>query len=296
MSFGVFIYYCGVMAGWGAFLAWAVAHWWGADGPGMGPYLKAAVVGGLLGAFVAAAVGLIEALLNDKGMARLARMAASGGLGIFAGAAGSLVGTAMYRLTGLPAFVGLPLGWMLAGALIGASAGVYDLAVADPASARRKITNGVIGGVVGGMVGGLPFAFLANSPALPRSGLAIGLVLLGAAIGLAIGLAQVILKEAWIKVVEGFRPGRELLLTKPETTIGRAESCDLGLFGDNTIERLHARILLTNGRYHLAHASEEGQTLLNGVAVKGKAVPLKSGDEIGIGKSVLSFGERQKRS
>ena len=32
--------------------------------------------------------------------------------------------------------------------------------------------------------------------------------------------------------------GREIMLTKDETTIGRAESCDIGLFGDNAIERL----------------------------------------------------------
>ena len=40
----------------------------------------------------------------------------------------------------------------------------------------------------------------------------------------------------------GFRPGRQILLTRPETTIGRAESCDIGLFGDPAVERLHARI------------------------------------------------------
>ena len=79
---------------------------------------------------------------------------------------------------------------------------------------------------------------------LPNSSLAIGLVILGLCIGLLIGLAQVVLKEAWLKVESGFRAGREVMLSKDETTIGRAESCDIGLFGDNTIERLHARIQL----------------------------------------------------
>ena len=45
-----------------------------------------------------------------------------------------------------------------------------------------------------------------------------------------------------------------MMLSKDETTIGRAETCDIGLFGDNTIEQLHARILLKGNRYLLADA------------------------------------------
>ena len=71
---------------------------------------------------------------------------------------------------------------------------------------------------------------------------AAGFVALGLCIGLLIGAAQVILKEAWVKVEEGFRPGRELIVSKGEIVIGRAESCDVGLFGDNAVERTHARI------------------------------------------------------
>src|SRR5436189_192258 len=47
-----------------------------------------------------------------------------------------------------------------------------------------------------------------------------GFVALGACIGLLIGLTQVILKEAWIKVEQGFRKGRELILAKQEVTVG----------------------------------------------------------------------------
>ena len=34
-----------------------------------------------------------------------------------------------------------------------------------------------------------------------------------------------------------------LILTRPETTLGRSEACDLGLFGDPDVARMHARIL-----------------------------------------------------
>ena len=101
-----------------------------------------------------------------------------------------------------------------------------------------------------------------------HSGLTIGLVILGMCIGLLIGLAQVVLKEAWLKVEAGFRAGREVMLTKDETTIGRAESCDIGLFGDNTVERLHARIERKNNQYVLADVETAGGTFLNDKPVR----------------------------
>ncbi len=83
------------------------------------------------------------------------------------------------------------------------------------------------------------------------------------------------------------------MLTKDETTIGRAESCDLGLFGDNTVEKLHARILLKNNRYVLADAETPAGTFLNDKPV-GKPTPLRDGDPIRVGNSVLRFGERAR--
>src|SRR5207302_899373 len=96
---------------------------------------------------------------------------------------------------------------------------------------NRKLRNGLIGGFVGGLSGGILSLFLRDtwggmfkdadvndlwSPS------AAGYVALGACIGLAVALAQIILREAWLRVDSGFRPGRQLLLTRPETTIGRA--------------------------------------------------------------------------
>ena len=40
-----------------------------------------------------------------------------------------------------------------------------------------------------------------------------GFVVLGLCMGLMIAVAQVVLKEAWLKVEAGFRKGRELLLS-----------------------------------------------------------------------------------
>jgi hypothetical protein len=293
MSFKVFIYYCALCGGWAAFLTWGVVQ---VIGESRYPAVTALVRGGLLGMFVAAAVGMLDAILNSVGIARLMRVGVCAGLGFCGGSIGGFLGQLLNEYLSLPLFVG----WILAGMLIGASIGAFDLirAVAtrqDVSVALKKVLNGIYGGFLGGFLGGLPFAILRDYDRLPRSGLTISLVLLGMCIGSMIGLAQVILKEAWIKVEEGFRAGRELMLSKDETTIGRAESCDLGLFGDNAIQKLHARILLKNNRYLLAHAADEGETWVNDEEVGEKPVPLRSGDRIRLGRCVLLFGERQKR-
>src|SRR5262249_60253475 len=105
---------------------------------------------------------------------------------------------------------------------------------------------------------------------------------------------QVILKEAWVKVEKGFRAGRELILSKPLLTIGRAESCDIGLFGDPNVEKLHVRIVQRGGQYLVEDQGTQAGTLVNGRRIFGPT-PLRSGDLIQIGRNTLSFGERARR-
>lgn len=294
MSFRLFIYYCAICGGWAAFVSWGIVAATGLRGQDH-PYRWATLTGAVLGMILAAAVGAVDAMLNAVGSQRLVRVGVCFVVGLFGGMFGGLVGEFLHSTLHFPVF----LSWILTGVCIGASIGIYDLfrsllAQGETRVPLKKTLNGVYGGLMGGFLGGLPFGFLMGNPAIPRTDLAISLVILGLCIGLFIGLAQVVLKEAWLTVVQGFRAGRELLLAKDETTIGRAESCDLGLFGDNTIERLHARILLQNRRYLLADAGTPGGTYLNDERI-GEPRPLKSGDKIRVGNSVIEFGERQQR-
>jgi hypothetical protein len=294
MSFKLFIYYCALCGGWAAFLAWGVAQ-----GTGFrmveNLYARAALIGGTLGLLVAGAIGAVDAFQNAVGSQRYIRVGICLGIGVLGGILGGVLGQALNSLLHLPFFVG----WIVTGVCIGSSIGVYDILDAvkqkkDLRSSLKKTRNGVYGGALGGLLGGVLFGLLFPNPVIPRTDLALGLVILGLAIGLAVGMVQVFLKEAWIKVTQGRRAGRELLLSKEETTIGRAESCDLGLFGDNQIEKLHARILLQNQGYLLADADTPAGTFVNEQRVT-KPTPLKSGDVIRVGGSVLEFGERQKR-
>lgn len=294
MSFRLFIYYCAVCGGWAAFLAWCILAATGLRNH-VNPYLWALLAGAFLGMIVSAAIGAVDALLNAVAAQRIVRVLICMGIGLFGGMFGGLLGQFLHEKLYFPVFIG----WMLTGICIGASVGIYDLLRSwrsreDSRVPLKKTLNGVYGGLLGGFLGGLPFDLLMGNSVIPRTDLAICLVVLGVCIGLLIGLAQVFLKEAWLKVAQGFRPGRELLLSKDETTIGRAESCDLGLFGDNTIERLHARVVLQKQRYLLADAGTPAGTFLNEERIR-EPMPLKSGDKIRVGNSVIEFGERQKR-
>jgi hypothetical protein len=292
MSFRLFIYYCAVCGGWGALAAWVLVEALNLRGRSV---LAASIwISGLVGLVLAGAVGTLDALLNAVGQQRWLRVVVCLAVGFLGGLIGGALGQVLQN-RGLPRF----LGWTMVGMAIGASIGVFDVGRAlrlkqTPRPALRKLLNGLTGGVFGGLVGGLLFDALETFLKLPRSSLALGLVILGTSIGLLVGLAQIVLKEAWIKIEKGFRAGREMMLSKAETTIGRAESCDIGLFGDNSIERTHARIVLKGNRYLLADALSPGGTFLNDQPVT-QLAPLQSGDVIRIGNSLLRFGEKRKR-
>lgn len=304
MSFRLFIYYC---AAWGA--AAALAGWvlglpvHGNSVAGTGA--KALCLGALLGCGLAC----VEAF-GGGGTPRVGALVARGVSALAVGAVGGWAGGSLGQLFFIQynRSVYFVLGWALTGLLIGAAPAAFDVIAArmrgqDGGGARRKARNGLLGGTVGGLLGG-GMALALNAAGLQAfagrdanelwTPTAAGAVALGACIGLAVGLAQVILKEAWLHVEAGFRPGRQLILSGPEFTIGRAESCDLGLFGDPRVERVHARILRQRGGFVLADEDTAGGTFVNDERVDGQT-PLNSGDQIRIGSNVLSFRERPRR-
>jgi hypothetical protein len=304
VNFKLFIYYCSVCGGWAALLAWGVCYLLGPADPreirsAMG---NAILIGACLGAFVASAVGFVDSLLNSVGFQRVQRTLVCMGVGLLGGALGGMLGQA-FRNLHMPRL----FGWIIVGVFIGASIGVFDLIRASMAGEDMKVPvkrtlNGVYGGLLGGFTGGLFYDLLMSlgDPAnplagpLPFSKLAIGLVILGLLIGALIALAQVFLKEAWVGIETGRRAGKQMMLSKDETVIGRAEGVDIGLYGEQGIEKKHALIVLENNNYYLEDNETPGGTFLNGKKVVDRAL-LKDGDKIQVGTAVLRFGERQKR-
>ncbi len=307
MSFRLFIYYCAAWGAASAYFGWVLGRLIEGDSA-----LGGAALRGLsLGLFLALGLGLVDALASDaqrSPAALIIRLTMAVLVGAVGGLLGGFLGQVLLLANDKWPLLVVP-GWTLTGVLIGAAPAAYDYLGAvlrneDGRGVRRKLRNGLIGGAVGGLLGGVLSVYLhgvweglftdADAKDL-WSPAAAGYVALGACIGLTVPLAQVILREAWLRVESGFRPGRQLLLTRPETTIGRAESCDLGLFGDAAVEKMHARIVRQGDQWLLADAGGPNGTLLNGQRIAGPT-PLRTGDKIHVGASILSFGGRTRKT
>ncbi len=305
MSFRLFIYYCALCGGLGAFLGWAIGRW--ATGNIHSPVLIDGLKGLFLGFGIALLLGFLDAVWNVS-LANVFGVFIRVLMAVLIGSAGGLLGGMIANLLYKTWSYLLVVGWTFTGLLIGLSPGVFDLLAAlaknqETRGPLRKTFNGLIGGACGGLLGGLLYALMkdrlqslfAEKPEerlwTPSSW---GFVVLGMCIGLLIGLAQVILKEAWVKVEAGFRKGRELILSKPAVTIGRAEACDIGLFGDAQLEKVHCRIMRRGNDYILTDEGTATGTFVNDERVNGARL-LRSGDLIRLGRSVLRFGERAKK-
>jgi hypothetical protein len=182
------------------------------------------------------------------------------------------------------------LGWAFIGALAGTADGIRKWS-------PRVVRNGAIGGLIGGLVGG-PF----SRSSLPDRGVRspgvvsrlFGFVITGAMIGLFIALVQQLLKEAWIRVVLGRNEGKEFLVEKQETRIGRAELSDVPLFGDPNIARTHALLVADGaGRFLLRDVSQSAVgVVVNGERMQGPELQVRNGDQIQVGSKTLVFFER----
>jgi hypothetical protein len=217
--------------------------------------------------------------------------------GLLGGLLGSLVGSCVFYgfsfiPSGFVAFLARVIGWTLIGTGIGVGIGVSE-GIVD--RSFNKLRNGLIGGVLGGFLGGLFFGLVSLSGGSMTSR-AVSFVLLGLCIGLFIGLAQVILKEAWITVEAGFRPGRQIILGQDPITMGTSEKSSLIFiaFGAKGVEPTHLKITKQgDGRFLLEDNQSRTGTLLNGRPI-GAATALKDGDAIQFGANVVRFNERAK--
>jgi hypothetical protein len=318
MSFRLFVYYCALGGAWAGFIGWLLGMILSSrGGEDYFPFvLRTSLIGMFLGFAIALGLSFLDAAFNlslSQIGKVLVRVASAVVVGIFGGLFGSfLSGSLVFLTQKYPSIsfftpIAIVLGWMVVGMLVGASISLFEVFNSlttrkDFAGSSRKFIKCAIGGAVGGLLGGvfvLAFESLAGyitskDVRLLWTPTALGFMAIGASIGLLVGLAQIILKEAWIKVEAGFRPGREMLIAKEKTSIGRAEGSDIALFGDAGVEKTHANIVLDSGRYYLEDQQSPGGTFVNDSKVNGRA-PLKAGDLIRVGKSVLRFNERTKR-
>lgn len=312
MSLRLFVYYCALAGAWSGFIGWVIGKASpGGDGTYFKEVLHTSIVAMCLGTVIAFGLSFLDAAFNLslRQFGRVfMRVFAGIVVGIFGGLFGGFVGGSLFHWTSGMDFV-FVIAWTIVGFLIGASVCFFEVVASlatgkDFGGACKKFIKCVVGGTMGGILGGLIALGLkilvrqlfknTNTEAL-WTPTALGFIALGACIGLLVGLAQILLKEAWIRVEAGYRPGREMILMKEKTSIGRAEGSDIAFFGDNAVEKNHAQIVLDSGRYYLEDLQTPGGTYVNDVKVEGRA-PLTAGDLIRVGaKSAFRFNERTKR-
>jgi len=293
LSFHRFVYYAAVIGGWAAFLAWMVAEPLFFRQPWLEHLLRTAWLAGavqstLTSALVGAGLGvgliLVSGMANAQWQRQLRRAVPGLAIGGIGGAIGGLLGQILYHV-GIPQMVG----WMIMGLGIGSAEGIYD-------RSSRKLRNGLIGGGLGGLFGGALFSWIARAGAdMPMR--ATGFVILGLSIGALIGLTQVVLKEAWLTVVDGFRPGRQVILSEATSYLGRGDHLPLPLLGyaGRDLESEHARITRQpDGQYTIQDNQSRIGTILNGRPLQGPAV-LADGDLIRLGSNILRFNHRHRK-
>ena len=168
--------------------------------------------------------------------------------------------------------------------------GLYDRSTA-------KLRNGLIGGSIGGLLGGFLFdpitRLMASNTGMTSR--ATAFVILGMCIGVLIGFVQVVLKEAWVTVLDGYRPGRQLILSEGVTVLGKAEYAALPFVGksDNDLDWEHARIVRqAGGKFAVEDNNSKLGVMLNGSRVQGRAL-LNDGDVLKIGSNMIRFSERR---
>lgn len=267
------------MGAWSAFFGWVLAF----NFAPVNEFAKAAVYGLFLGLSIALGLGAVDAFSNlpirQFGQI-LVRIGAAIVLGMFGGLLGALLGMVLYGLFPWEVFnvVGRTLMSML---VSGLDLHGRDFHEPSQSPKKRRHVDGETRQVRDGGHGwrawepwwrlssrllSAPFFFQDDVDKLVTPN-AVGFVLMGAFIGLLVGWAQVLLKEAWIRVEAGFRPGREMILSKEKTIIGRAEGSDLALFGDSGVEKQHAFLVQEGRQYYVEDQGTPGGTSVNGVRV-----------------------------
>ena len=290
------IYFTAALGGLGGLLGWMLFGelvdptwdwWWQALSGGL-------LIGAMIGYFVAS----VDAIL-DRALIRFCRYASFGVLfGAIGGAVGfwvgdlvnyALVSTAGADPTPGQQFVSVMargFGWMLFGLAVGVSEGIA-------AHSLGKISYGAIGGSLGGLIGGVIFGWLMivldKGDESYLWGQAIGLVILGACIGMLTALVEEVLKPAAVKVLRGWQEGREYPISKAASVLGRDEGVDILLLRDMKVEKKHAVIHRRGNRFLLINNQAPPQhTLVNGRPVA-QSCELADGDRIQLGGIVLRF-------
>jgi hypothetical protein len=184
--------------------------------------------------------------------------------------------------------MGRGLAWMVAGMGMGLGQGLA-------LRSKRLALYGFLGGVIGGLLGGLcfdPVDFVLLEPYKPSAHVSrlVGVVMVGACVGLMIGLVELLARDAWLRMIEGPLAGKEFILFRDSMRIGAAPNSDIYLFNDPEVAQHHADLRLLGDDCEIEVADSILALEHNGNAVR--RARLRHGDRITIGRTSFIFEKR----
>jgi hypothetical protein len=242
--------------------------------------LAGAIIGGSIGFFLNA-----WGPCRDGAWGKMARKVSwSVPAAALGGALGLVVGEVVIGLL-QGGLLGRACSWAVLGLGIGLGQGLADWS-------RQRLAFGLLGGGLGGFVGGACFEALRLALG-NRFGLgqALGIVLLGAGLGLFLALVEQALRRSWVQVLSGRQEGRIYLLAHRVCRLGLDERAEVGLFGDPAIARRHAEIETSSQGCTFRQLDARKPSRINGRPVTGTE-PLHDGDRLQVGQTVLLFRHR----
>ncbi len=281
MSLRMRAYYYAVLGANGAQITWPL----GSLNPNI--YIHDLLLGGITGLCLGLLIGASEGLLAQSWYRALRAGLLAGGIGLVAGAIGLPIGEFIFSVTG-GELIGRALGWGLFGLLIGLSEGI---------TGGTQMWKGAIGGLVGGLVGGIILFTLQAAFGIPWFGKMLGLIVLGASVGVFIALIVVLLSRAWIQVSSGKLKGTEFILDKflpehgPAAIIGSSDfKADIAL-PDPDMAPQHARLKGAGTHFMIEDMSIGKGTFVNGRKVE--IAQLTNNAVIRIGNTEMVYHEKR---
>ncbi|MEY4612138.1 MAG: hypothetical protein RL179_111 [Planctomycetota bacterium] len=296
MSLRLFVIYCALIGGICSYLGWAVGLSITSEG-----VLRAALKGLFAGALIGTGLSQLDSIWNGRSLffaichTLIAAILAGAG-----GFLGGIIGELLFKIHNSLIIAG----WLVTGLLIGMAISAFELfmSLGNPMAKSAAVSKAIkcmVGGALGGMLGGGIFYSVSLvwaskfGPGIFWTPPAIGFSVLGICIGMFIGLAQVLIKEAWVRIENGRWQGKELILAKPVSVIGRREGCEIALFGDRNLAPEHACIRKRENGFFLADLDSPDGTYLNKKRIK-EETPLATDDIIQTGATRLKFLEKTR--
>jgi len=279
------LYYFSVFGAIGGLLAWQFSNMAGLSFTG-NVYLSEIAVGALIGSCVGLLIGFAEGVPTRNFMRISRATLISGLLGAVGGAVGLPLAEATYQLLGGEPWA-RALGWAVFGLLIGLAAGI---------SGGAQVWKGALGGFLGGVLGGALLEVARNFLDDPVLGKAIGLILLGGAIGVFIALVVYLLSKAWFTVETGKLKGTDFILDKfikaesPSVYIGSSSLKADIVFPDPDIAPQHALLNGAGTHFDLKDMSLSG-TYVNKRKIE--TARLRNKQKIRMGNTEFVYHERK---